>query len=54
MSGIMNKILAKYHGFSDFFHRATLEDKIAVFTEVAKKANEEQRRVVECKEHIDK
>lgn len=33
--------------FSDFFRNATLEEKLEVFREVAEKANEEQRRVVD-------
>lgn len=33
--------------FSDFFRNAPLEEKLEVFREVAEKANEEQRKIVD-------
>ena len=41
------KSASTYEGFSDFFLNAPSDEKIAVFKEVAEKANEEKRKVVE-------
>lgn len=41
------KFSSPYRGFSDFFLNAPSDEKIAVFKEVAEKANEEQRELVE-------
>lgn len=38
--------LEKYDGVADFFRRATEEEKIAVFTEAARRSNEDQRKIM--------
>lgn len=40
-----NKSATKYSGLEDFFLRASDDEKQKVFTEVAKKANEDQREL---------
>lgn len=40
------KIIKKYKRFSDFFYNATMEEKKAVFTQVAFQSNVDQREVV--------
>ncbi|PIQ68422.1 MAG: hypothetical protein COV91_04110 [Candidatus Taylorbacteria bacterium CG11_big_fil_rev_8_21_14_0_20_46_11] len=37
-------VAREYKGFSDFFLRASDEEKNMVFTEAARKANEDQQR----------
>lgn len=39
--------MKKYKGLSDFFLNASYEDKLKVFTEVARKASEDQRKLLE-------
>lgn len=38
--------MSEYKGFSDFFLHASQEKKIEVFTEAARRANEDQRRTI--------
>ncbi len=44
MEKIHKKIIEKYKGFSDFMLHASPEEKKKVFTEAARKANEDQLR----------
>ena len=37
----------EYKGFSDFLRNASNKEKIAVFTEAARRANEDQRSTLE-------
>jgi len=39
--------LKEYKGFSDFFLNAPNKEKIVVFTEAARRANEDQRNTIE-------
>ena len=44
--GLFRKKEAKADTVSDFFYRASAEEKKAVFLEVAKKASEDQRELL--------
>lgn len=39
--------MRKFEGLSDFFHNATPEERQEVYAEVLRKANEEQRKILE-------
>ncbi len=43
---LFTKNLKKSKNFSNFFHEATLEERQEVFSDIAKKASEDQRKIM--------
>jgi len=46
-SAVKTPYVNEYKGFSDFLRNAPNREKIAVFTEAARRANEDQRNTLE-------
>ncbi len=42
----------EYAGFSDFLRRAPLEKKVEVFTEAARRASEDQKKMIKKAEMV--
>ena len=46
-SAIKTSYVSEYKGFSDFLRNAPNKEKIVVFTEAARRANEDQKNTLE-------